>query len=565
MSGYFEAEYSLGCPAEEMYTHLSRCRQQVVDAGRRLARITIPSVFPPDHYKTGDHIGTNNQSFNALCVNTLASKLMFMALSPFRPILRYQPIEHKLQKDIAQQPDLWSIVQEALGKLEIEHRQRLEATHVRSQYVGALKVLLVAGNVCWEHIDINNPVYHLPNKYVVKRSAKGDPLITIVEDQLDWVDLDPDVRDLVKAKMPEEWGKKPEYERTCVIYRVCRLVKDGETKEPYWEYWEEFKGEIIPDTEFKAEFDAPPLWPAWMIPVPGQNWGRAYCEEYEGDLLRVEKLEESSNDAAAIASLLWFFLEPGARTSRKQLLKSPNLAVLAGKSTDVSAGPDLGQKIRDLTFLEQAVQRTAQRLGRAFLLASSIQRDAERVTAEEWGAMTKEIDEAMGGLYSELGQGFQSLVIRRFVALHHDDDPGLPKLPDKYFRVAIVSAIDSMGRAAEGENLVKTTATSLEMFKEEAGRRINIDEFLRRLFTSAAIPQQGLLKSPQEVMAERQQEMRAAMTQEAVRAGAGPAAQALAKAAPVAMAAGAQQPQPDGSAPPSPAEAQAASTPPQQA
>jgi hypothetical protein len=556
-------EYSLGCPAEEMYEHLAKYRQQVIDTGRRLAKISIPSVFPPDAYHTGDRIGTNNQSFNALCVNTLASKLMFMAMSPFRPILRFQPIEHKLQKDIDRNPHLWSMVQEGLAKLEIEHRQRLEATQVRSKYVGAIKVLLVAGNVCWEHMDIDRPVYHLPTKYVVKRNAKGHPLITIIADTVDYMDLDEDVKELVKSQMPESWASKPEYEKECTIYRVCKLVKDPETEDFYWEYWEEFKGKLIPDTEMTAKYEEPPLWPAWMIPVEGQNWGRAYCEEYEGDMLRIEKLEESTNDAGAIASLLWLFLAPGARTSRKQLLKSPNLSVITGSPQDVQAGPDLNNKIRDLQFMDQAVQRTVQRLGRAFLMVSSVQRDAERVTAEEWARMAQEIDEAMGGLYSELGQGFQSTVVRRFVALHNEDSKSLPKLPEGLFRVAIVSAIDSMGRAAEGEALVKTTATVLELFKEEGGRRLDIGEFIKRLFTSAAVPQQGLVKPEEVVMAERQQEMKAAMMQNVVQAGAGPAAQALAKAAPAALTAGAQQPQPEGEAPPSPADAQAVSAPPQ--
>lgn len=553
-------QYTLGCPAEEMYSHLAKYRQQVIDKGREMARITVPSVFPPEGYHTGDRIGTNNQSVGALCIGTLASKLMLMAMSPSRPVLKYQVIEHKLQKDIDAQPQLWGMVQEALSKVEIEHRNRLQATQIRSQYVGAIKAMLVCGNICWDHIKINTPRFHLPTSYVVKRNSVGEPLITIVCEDLDYMDLDDDVRDLCDELYGDDqaWSTKKDYERQVKVYRVCRRVLDDSGKVS-WDYWEETKGVVIEGTGFTVddEDSPPPLYPAWMIPMPGHNWGRSYCEEYEGDLYRVEKLEESVNDGAAIASLLWLFLAPGARTSMRQLKQAENLALLVGTAQDVQAGPDLGNKMRDFDFVNTTVERTVQRLGRAFLLVSSVQRQAERVTAEEWALMAKEIDEAMGGLYSELGQSFQTQVIRRFVALHNEEDKGLPALPTKFFRVAVISAIDVLGREAEGEALVQATGTILGTFKEAAAPYIDVREYIRRVYTAAAVPQEGLVKDQQTVDGEQQQAMKAVMTQELVKAGAGPAAAALAKAGPQALAAAQQQQAGDteGQAPPGPQDA----------
>lgn len=557
-------DYSLGCPAEEMYSHLSSYRQQVIDKGREMARITIPSVFPPEGYHTGDRIGTNNQSVGSLCINTLASKLMLMAMAPSRPILKFQVIEHKLQADINQQPQLWSMVQEALSKVEIAHRDRLQATQIRSQYTGSIKALLVGGNICWDHIKINSPRFHLPTSYVVKRNSVGEPLITIVCEELDYADLEDDVREMADRELgdDEAWANKKDYERKVKVYRVCRRVIDDKERVS-WDYWEELKGKLIPGTELTVDDeDSPaPLYPAWMIPMPGQNWGRSYCEEYEGDLYRIEKLEESVNDGAAIASLLWLFLQPGARTSLRQLKQAENLALLVGSASDVQAGPDLGNKMRDFEFVNTTIERTIQRLGRAFLLVSSVQRQAERVTAEEWALMAKEIDEAMGGLYSELGQSYQTAVIRRFVALHNEEDPGLPKLPTKYFRVAIISALDLQGREVEGKTLVETTGTALQLFKEEAGARIDIGEFMRRLYTAAGIPQEGLIKDEQAVAAERQQQMKQGMAQEVIKAGAGPAAQAMARMGPQALQLAQQQQANDteGQQPPTEQDAQAVS------
>ncbi len=525
------AEYRLSAPAEDIYSHLAKKRQQVIDTGRRMAELTIPSVFPPEGYEPGDNIATTNQSFNALCVNTLASKLMFMALSPVRPMLRFQIIEHRLQKEYEQEPQLWSMVQVGLSKLEIEHRQRMEATTSRSAYVQACKALLVGGNILWEHMDINHPVVHLPPCYVTKRNTKGQPLLSILAQKVDVEDLDADVRDLVYKLDPDLQENPNPWEHQVTIYRVCKLCKDDGGK-PYWEYWEEFKGELIPGTEMEANYEEPPLYPAWLIPVYGSNWGRSYCEEYRGDLHKIDQLESALNDGAAVASILWLFLNPGSRTSLRQLKKADNLSLMVGKGDDISIGPTLDRKQSDFQFVLKNVEETVRRLGRAFLLMSSIQRDAERVTAEEWAKMGQEIDEAMGGLYSELGQSFQQHVVRRFVALHHAEDHQLPKLPEGIFRVAIISALDAMGRALEGEVLVKATATLLEMFKEEAGRRIDIGEVIRRVYTSASVPQQGLVKSEDQVLQERTAEMKQAMTQELVSRGAGPAISAIGHAAP---------------------------------
>lgn len=541
-------KYSLRAPAEEIYEFLSRGRQQVIDVGRDMASVTIPSVFPPDGYQTGDRIGENNQSFGALCVNTLASKLMFMAMSPFRPILRFQVIEHKLQQEIDQDPELWSMVQEGLSRLEIEHRNRLEATQIRSRYVGGVKALIVGGNILWDHMEINSPQHHLPTTYVVKRNTRGEPLFSILAQKFDVIDLDEDVQDLIYSMTPElKENQTKDYDHRVTIHRVCKRCTRN-NGDHYWEYWEEYKGHLIEGTSFDAKFEEPPLYPAWMIPIPGQNWGRSYCEEYRGDLFKVETLESAINDAAAAASLILMFLKPGSPVSMRQIKEAENLSLLAGSAEDLSTF-NL-DKQADLNFIDAATEKALKRLGRAFLVVSSIQRDAERVTAEEWGRMAQEIDEAMGGLYSELGQSFQSHVIRRFVALHNDDDKKLPKLPEGVFRVAIISAVDAMGRTLEGENLVKTLGTAMELGKEEVGRRINWDDFMRRLLTSASIETRGLLKTPDEVAGDTQKMQRQAMMQEALSKGIGPAINQAGGAMQALAQNGAPQPTPqDGSAP----------------
>lgn len=540
--------YSCGVKADTLYDHLSKDRENVIQTARDLAEITIPSVFPPEGYKVGDKIGENNQSANAMCVNTLASKLMFMALPPDRPVLRFQPIEHKLQREIAANPRLWTQVEAGLAKLEQEHRKRMEATTIRSAYVGATKQLIVAGNVCWEHLDLNHPIYHMMTSYVVKRNAKGEQLMVILKRNVDIMDLDEDVQDMIGRLKPELLNGK-EWEQKADIYCVCKRVKDPSDPSGYkWEYWEEFEGELIPGTEFDADFDAPPLYASWMIPVYGQNWGRSYCEEYRGDLKAIENFSAAIGDGAAAASLILLFLSPGARTSAKAIRDAQNMELFIGKSEDLSMFKS--EKMQDFQFVNTVLEKSIQRLGRAFLLVSSVQRQAERVTAQEWALMAKEIDEAMGGTYSELAQSFQRLVVNRFVVLHNEDDDQLPKLPPGIFRVAVITGIEAMGRSIEGESLVRATGTAVELTKGAALERIDLGALTERIFISEGVQTQGLLMDEEAVQAQRQSMKQDMMQQTLLEKGAGPAVQAAGKMGMEGMAAmAAQQAQDGGGAP----------------
>jgi hypothetical protein len=409
--------------------------------------------------------------------------------------------------------------------------------------------LIVAGNVCWEHLKLNTPIYHPLTTYVVKRNGQGEQLFVILKRRVDVMDLDDDIQDMVhRLKPATEKGK--EWEQQVDIYCVCKRVKDPTDPSGFsWEYWEEFEGEMIPDTEFDADFDAPPLYAAWMIPVYGQNWGRSYCEEYRGDLVAIENFSASIGDGAAAASLILLFLNPGARTSAKAIRDANNMELFTGKAEDLSMFKT--DKMSDFQFVTATLEKHIQRLGRAFLLISSVQRQAERVTAQEWALMAREIDEAMGGVYSELAQSFQRQVVNRFVVLHNEDAKTLPKLPPGIFRVAVITGIEAMGRSIEGESLTKATGTLVELTKGEALKEYDIRTLTERILISEGVKLDGLLMT-EEAKAQREQGMKQqAMQQTLLEKGAGPAIQAAGKMGTEGMAGMMAAQQQDGGGEPS--------------
>lgn len=516
-----DSTYTLGEPASGVYDTLARKRQAVIDIARDMAELTIPSVFPPDGYQPGDRLPGNNQSIGAWCVNSLASHLMFMAFPPGRPMLRFEIVEHKLREEIDQDPEMWSKIKLALSRKELEHRRRASTTPLGSAYTGFIKQLLVSGNCLWHHIKLTSPSYHRCDTYVVKRDTGGHPLTTILKERVSLQALEEDVRNFVLAKSPDI-AKASEWEQSADIFTVCKL--DREDGEQVWHYWQEFEGEVIPDTEVTTDYDTPPMYPAWLIPVYGEDWGRSYCEEYRGDLYLVENHASAINDGSAAAALTLLFVRPGARTSVRQVKEAENLAVLSGAAEDVSA-LTLG-KSADYQFVANNLQEAGRRLARAFLTHSSIQRDAERVTAEEWQRMGRELDMAMGGLYTELAQSGQRHVVLRFVRLHEEDDPEMPELPEGVVRTAVVTGVDALGATTEEQALVTFVETLTQAFGGSAAQFLNPTDFARRLAAEKGIQPEGLVKDERQLAAEEQAAQQRAQQQALLEKGTGPAIKA---------------------------------------
>lgn len=529
-----EGPFSFGVTAATMYDHLSVHRETVIARARSLAAVTIPAVFPPEGYIAGDFIGESNQSIGAGCVNTLASKLMFMAFPPDRPVLRFEIIEHMLRKELDANPKLSTEINIGLSNLEQEHRKRLETTNMRSTYVGATKALLVGGNICWSHLKVDHPVFYVMTHYVVQRNSEGAQLAVIVKQSKYLSTMDKDHAAQVMARMPHLRDEKT-YERQVDVYMVCRRVQD-EGDAFHWEYWEECDGAILEGTDIEVDGrNAPPLYAAWMVPCFGQNWGTSYCEQYEGDLLIVEGHSASLNDGSSAASLLWLFLKPGSRTPLRTLQRAGNMSMHIGDGADITVGPDLSQKARDFAFVENNLTKAEKRLARAFLLLSSVQRDAERVTAEEFNRLAQELNEATGGMYAENSQNLQRHVVGRFVLLHNDSDKQLPTLDPKIFRVAVITGIEASGRTVEGETLLRTTGAAMEVSKGAVAPYIDWHDWTRKLFMANSISQDGLIRTPEaqaQFEAGQKQDM---AKQTMLEKGVGPAVQAAGKMMPQMM------------------------------
>lgn len=520
--------------AEDVYEELTKDREQVIETARRHARISLPHEFPPEGYRPGDNLPPPNQGANGRYFTNLASRIALTALPPGMPILKYNVIEHKMKEALEEDPTLWSFTILALARREIAIRQRLEATNTRTAYTELDMQLLMAGNAMWRHISIDSPSVHKMTSYVVKRNAVGEQMLNILKQRVNLADLGmaerhfiENVRDNTNNDKSQTFGDEVDIYCCCKMHRVSDKVR-------VWLYWEEYKGEMIPDTDVQAPYDAPPQYAAWLKPNYGFNWGTSYATQYEGDMYIVENQNGSLNDGSEAAAITWIFVKPGGVTSKRVLEKAENLRIMHGDAADITVFRL--EKNSDFQFVISVVERAERRLGQAFLMVSSIQRSGDRVTAEEWKQMSTELNMAMGGLYSAFAQGAGKHIITRFSALAEQEDKMLVELPKGVVRISPITGMDAMAMDEEEVNLERAIEVAGRLLGPEAvGSKMDIDEALRRILAGNRVRPDGLLLSMQTQQANTQQAEQKATAATVLDKAAGPIAKEGAAALSQAM------------------------------
>ena len=166
---------------------------------------------------------------------------------------------------------------------------------------------------------------------------------------------------------------------------------------------------------------------------------------------------------------------------------------------------------------------------------ASVMRQGERVTAEEVERTGQDLDQAMGGVYTQIAQGNQRMMVTRFVHLHEEAKPeAIPSPPKDYVHLGLITGIDAMGKSTEVANLKEFGTTINTVFppNSESSNILDPFDFASRLASAMSIKPDGLVKDEKTVLAQQAQDKQAAATQEntkaAVSGASGPMAQAMA-------------------------------------
>ena len=502
----------------QQYSTMTTSRESFLKRAREASKLTIPTLIPESgHTYTSDY-PTPYQSIGARGVNNLASKMLMALLPPNSPFFRLIIDDFDLANLIGE--DKRGPVEEGLAKIERAALHEIEAEAMRVPIYEALKHLIVGGNA----------LLHLPNKgvmrvfhldgYTVKRDVQGNIIKIIVKETLSAKTLPVDLQKYVDITAEDSFKTYDLF--TCIKREAKR-----------YEIFQEIQGNPIEESFGQYPLDQLPWIPLRFNRIDNEDYGRGFVEEYIGDLKSVEGLSQAIVEGSAAAAKVLFLVKPNGTTKLRTLAESPNGAIVAGDANDVSTLQL--NKSTDFRVANEMLQYLTNRLQFAFLMNSSVERQAERVTAEEIRYKAQELEMALGGVYSVLSQELQVPLVKLLLA-RLTKQGKMPKFPKNTVKPEIVTGVEALGRGQDLNKLATFLQYLQPLGQQIIAQEMNIGDYIDRLGASLGIDTSGLIKTSEEKQMEkqmmeqqRQQMMQQQMMQDVVKGSAPPLAKTIAQ------------------------------------
>lgn len=484
--------------ARARYTALESERKSYTDRAETSAKYTIPMAFPKATDTSSTAYETPYQSVGARGVNNLVSKLMLALFPPNEPFFRLA-LGEEVSLEMESQPDQKAEMEKTLAILERKIVSEMESTQIRTNMYEALLQLVLAGNVLLflpPH-EGGMRLFRL-NSYVVKRDGIGN-VIEIVA-----------VEKIAYGAMPEEAKRciteaDPKADTDYEIYTHTYLEEDS-----YISY-QEINGIRINGSEQTYPKDKSPWIPLRLKKMDGESYGRSFIDEYIGDLKSLESLSKSIVEISAISANIIHLVAPNSMTKISELAKAQSGDFIRGRADDITTLQL--DKTRDLQIVHSTIQSIEGRLSYAFLLNSAVQRNAERVTAEEIRYVARELEDTVGSIYSILAQELQLPLIKRFMA-QMQSQGSLPELPEGSMGVEpmVVTGIEALGR---GHDLGKldTFIRYAQVFPEAFQTRVKQGSILMQIATALGINASEVVLSDMEYQQQQQMMQQQQMAQ----------------------------------------------------
>lgn len=487
--------------AEARYRQLEQTRQSYLDRARDCSELTIPSLIPQDVHNETSDLYTPFQGIGARGVNNLASKLSLALMPPNSPFFRFM-VEPYTLKEMAQDDAARTSIEQQLGEYERAVMSEIETSGDRVAVHEALKHLIVGGNVLLHVGPDKTRVIHL-DSYVVSRAPNGEVLEIVVVEHVSPNALD-------KATAANISGKLEGDEKTVEVYTHI------ERKNSFYNVYQECKGTVVTGTKGKYKEGSVPFLPLRFSRIDGEDYGRGFVEELLGDLRSLEGLSQAIVEGAAAAAKVLFMVNPNGTTRMRTIAQAENTAIIEGNRNDVSVLQM--DKFNDFRVAYQAMQGIEERLSQQFMLQSSVQRNGERVTAEEIRYLAGELEDTLSGIYSILSQEFQLPYVNRKIDVLTKAKK-LPKLPENVVKPSIVTGMEALGRGHDLRKLdLFIQGMTQALGPEVLQQYVNLQDYIKRRATALGIETEGLIKSQEQIAQEQQQ---AQMQQMMMQAGPG--------------------------------------------
>lgn len=446
----------------EEYQNLKQDRQPYLDKAKEAAKYTIPSLIADRDVqkqvrKNVKVIETPNQSVGADGINNLSAKVTTTMLPPNQTFFKFSmdkvEIANQATVEGADKSQFEQDVNKGLSIIEAALLDYQEQSGDRVTVGEAVKHQLVAGNVFLVHDPKDGLRYYPLDRFVVKRDYCGNVLKAITEETVGFYALSKKVQEEVLIKVLEKRAKKNDRTDLRLEDEELTLYTGFKREGKHWIVTQEVEGVKL-DTDGKYPIEICPFMALRYTAIDGESYGRGLIEEYIGDISYLDVLSLAIKQASLAGSKLVMLVNPNGMTKIKHLSEAKNGGFALGRIEDVQ--PLQANKYYDLQVAQAEADKIERRLNRIFVMKAAIQRQAERVTAEEIRIMAQDLEEALGNYYSIMCKEFQKAYVK--ITFHHmkkEKGKALPDLVrDKSIKLTVTTGLEALGRSSDLNKLV---------------------------------------------------------------------------------------------------------------
>lgn len=473
------------------YTKLASVRDPYLARARAAASVTIPTLFPEEGSNGNTNFITPHQSFGARAVNTLTAKIVLALYPPNQPFFRTTIDDADLPNGINEETK--GEIDTKLSDIERMAMRELDVKNARPFIDEAAKHLVVAGNGLLFMGQDSMKFFSL-DKYVVQRDHAGRVRRIIICEAITEDDIPRHIKSVVTTQqqvLPSDNSKEK--------YKLYTSIRRNGS---HWVLEQEING--VPDSKARSTYPlkALPYIPLRMIRADGEDYGRGYVEEYLGDMKTLEVLSRALTEGTMAAARLIFMHDPNSTTKIQDLIDAPNGGFVSGNADDVSVLQM--EKHADFNQARQRMAEIVEGLSAAFLMNSSLTRQAERVTATEIRAMAQELETVLGGVYALLASELQ-LPLVEVLLTRLQREGKMPEFPEGVMKPQVLTGIAALGRTQELDKLRLLLEYLAPLGPEVVAENMEVDEYIKRVTSSLNIDPKGLIPSD-DIKAQRRQE-----------------------------------------------------------
>jgi hypothetical protein len=474
-----QAENSL----KVVFNKLDGDRTTILNKARDCSKLTIPSVLPDDSFTEQTSLPDTYNSLGARAVNNLSNKLLLGLLPPSSSFFRLKIIDEDLQQQV-EQSGIDSDIEKKLSDIESAIMDKIETSGMRPIVHQAFVHLIVTGNVALLYEDETMHLYKL-DSYVVQRDFSGNVIDVVLKEKIGFNALPDDLAS--KLELTDEERKKD-------IELYTRYIRQGSN----WLTYQEVNDLPVDGSEQTIKDKNMPLMVLRWTKINGENYGRGLVEQMIGDFRSLEGLTQMMIEYSAIAAKVIFGVRPGSPIELDELEEAENGGVIVGNLEQDVTRLSV-DKQADLQIPLKLVEDITRRIGAAFLLQSTTVRDSERTTALEIQYLARELEDALGGIYSIISQEFQLPLVKILMAdMKYDLGNGVEP--------SITTGLSALGRTQDLEKIRQLNQLIAEVNPDYVVKYLNVEEYLKRIGTALAIKDVDTLFVSQDQVAQEQQQ-----------------------------------------------------------